>query len=75
MGQQVVDDQEFAARLRTLDQRQEQFLNRLDALDQRDTALLHRLERLNDRLDLLAGQSGQIADELVDHKRDPDAHN
>ncbi|HEY5981309.1 MAG TPA: hypothetical protein VIT41_16915, partial [Microlunatus sp.] len=62
------------ARLRTLDQRQEQFLDRLDALDQRDTALLRRLERLSDRLDLLGGVSGQIADELVDHKRDPDAH-
>lgn len=60
--------------MRTLEQRQEQLLNRLDALDQRDTALLQRPERLNDRLDLLAGQSGQIA-ELVDHKRDPDADN
>lgn len=70
----AVDDQEFEARLRTLDRRQVQFLDRLDALDERDTALLQRLERLNDRLDLLVGQSGQIADKLVEHKRDPDAH-
>lgn len=69
-----MDDDEFASRLKILDRRQSEFLDRLDALDQRDTALLLRLERLSDRLDLLAGQSGQIAEELVDHKGDPDAH-
>lgn len=69
-----MDDQEFQRRLVALDQRQEMFLDRLDALDQRDTALLERLERLNDRLDLLAGQSGQIVDEPVEHKQDPDGH-
>lgn len=69
-----MNDQDFEARLRVFDERQGRFLDRLDVLDQRDTALLQRLERLNDRLDLLAGQSGQIADELVDHKRDPNAH-
>jgi hypothetical protein len=69
-----MNDQEFQRRLVALDQRQEMFLDRLDALDQRDTALLERLERLNDRLDLLAGQSGQIAAELVEHKQDPDGH-
>ena len=69
-----MNDEEFERRLRVLDERQERFLDRLDALDQRDPALLQRLERLNDRLDLLAGQSGQVADELVEHKRNPDAH-
>lgn len=69
-----MNDEEFDRRLRVLDERQETFLDRLDVLDQRDTALLQRLERLNDRLDVLAGQSGQIAEELVEHKRDPEAH-
>lgn len=69
-----VNDEEFERRLQVLDERQERFLDRLDALDERDTALLQRLERVNDRLDLSSGQSGQIADELVEHKRNPEAH-
>jgi hypothetical protein len=50
------------------------FQERLDLYDQRDTALLRRLERLREQVDLLSGQSGQIADDLVEHKRDPNAH-
>jgi uncharacterized coiled-coil protein SlyX len=69
-----MNDHDFDQRLKRLDQRQSEFLDRLDTLDQRDTAVLQRLERLNDRLDLLAGQTGQIADDLVQHKRNPAAH-
>ncbi len=69
-----MNDEDFSERLRVLDRRQEAFLDRLDLLDQRDTALLQRLERLNERLDVLAGQTGQVADDLVDHKSTPHAH-
>lgn len=50
------------------------FKERLDLYDQRDTAFLQRMERLAERVDLLSAHSGQIADDLVEHKRDRDAH-
>lgn len=67
-------DDDFAERLRILDERQAVFLDRLDMFDQRDLALLQRLERLREQVDLLAGQTGQLADTLVEHKSDPHAH-
>lgn len=69
-----MNDKDFAERLRVLDQRQEAFLDRLGLLDQRDTALLQRLERLSERLGVLAGQTGQIADDLVEYKSNPHTH-
>jgi len=36
--------------------------------------LLQRLERLSERLHVLAGQTGQIVDNLVEHRADPHAH-
>lgn len=67
-------DDEFAERLRVLDERQAAFLDRLEMFDERDLALLQRLERLREQVDLLAGQTGQLADNLVAHKSDPGAH-
>lgn len=67
-------DDEFAARLRVFDERQAVFLDRLDMFDQRDLVLLQRLERLREQVDLLAGQTGQFTDTIVEHKSDPHAH-
>jgi len=69
-----MSDEDFARRLQVIDQRQEAFLQRLDMFDQRDTTLLQRLERLSERLHVLAGQTGQIVDNLVEHRADPHAH-
>ena len=71
-------DQQFYDRSEESDRQfqesQRRFNQRLDDFDQRDTALLQRLERLREQVDVLTGQSGQVADDLVEHKRDRGAH-
>lgn len=59
---------------RKLKESDRRFWERLDLFDQQNTALLRRLEQLRERVDLLSGDSRQITDSLVEHKRDPEAH-
>lgn len=67
-------DHEFAERDARWAESDRRFWERLDLYDQRDVAFVRRMEQLREKVDLLSGQSGQIADDLVEHKRDPDAH-
>lgn len=67
-------DEMWAERLRKWAESDRYINERLELFDQRDVAFVRRMERINEKLDSLSGQSGQIVEDLVGHKRDPDAH-
>lgn len=70
----MTDDDEFAAWQRRVEERQAAFQKRLDALDERQVGLLQRLERNSESLGMLAAQTGQVIETLVQHQGDPRAH-
>ena len=49
------------------------FWERLESLDQRQTALLRRIENVHLEVEAVVGDVGTLTEDLVAHKRTPDA--